>query len=116
MISRHPLEYKALSGLFSGLSLAGFFGSCDSVTQKGLKKLAGVRAGSSGNRLRASGGYDLPTSRATLGPQINDPVSCFDHIKIVFDDCHRIATVPQTMEDLQQLANIFKMESRCRLI
>ena len=49
---------------------------------------------------RASGN-DLPTTRATLRSQINEPVSGFDDIQIVRDDYHRIAAVSQPVQHFQ---------------
>ena len=39
-------------------------------------------------------------------PHIDDPVSAFDHIEVVFDHDERIALVPEAVKNLQQGGDI----------
>ena len=76
-------------------------------------------------RVGARNGYDVgwrassndfTAGIATFGPQINDPVSCLDHIEIMFNDDHRVAVIHKTMEYREQQLNVSKMQSRRRLV
>ena len=53
---------------------------------------------------------------AAFGPEIEDPVGCFDHLKIVLDHHDSIALVDQRVQHLQQLAHVLEMQARGRLV
>ena len=65
---------------------------------------------------RCARGNDLPAAGTTLGPQINEPVSCFDDIQIVLNDHHRIAAVSEPVEHFEKLPDIFKVETSRGLV
>ena len=44
---------------------------------------------------------DLPAFVAPIGANINNIVSGFDHIQIVFDDNNRIALIDQFVQDFK---------------
>ena len=92
------------AAFFRALGLAGF------DVEHWCEKRTGMRLSSSRNVLWRARGDDLPVARATLGPEVDKPVCCFDHIEVMLNDQHGIATVPQTVQYLQQLPDILKME------
>ena len=51
-----------------------------------------------------------PPPSPPSGPEVNDPVGCFDHIQVVLDHYHGIAVVAQPMQDFQQQVDILEME------
>ena len=61
--------------------------------------LAGVGMGLPGYILRCAGGDDLPASVTAFRAKIDNPVRGFDHVQVMFDDYHRIAVVPQSVQD-----------------
>jgi hypothetical protein len=46
----------------------------------------------------------------TLRTHVHDPVRCFDHVRVVFDDDHRMAFVDTAVDHAQQLADIVEMQ------
>ena len=48
--------------------------------------------------------------------EIDQPVSCLDDVKVVFDDEHSVSLVDESRQDDQEAAHVFKMESSRRLI
>ena len=60
--------------------------------------------------------HDLTTMQATFWPHINHPVSGFDHMKIVLDNNHAIATIDELTENIQETLDVVGMEARSRLI
>ncbi len=69
-----------------------------------------------GNRLRCTRGYDLPTAGTALWTKIDQPVGGLDDIQVVLNDHHRVTPVAESVQDLQQLPDIFKMKTRCRFV
>ncbi len=59
---------------------------------------------------------NLAAPRATAGSEIDDPVGGLDDIEIVFDDQHRIACIHELVEDFDQSAHIFEVQSRGGLV
>ena len=62
-----------------------------------LEVLTGIAAFHSGNLFGGTLGYDIPALIAALGTQVDDMISGFDHIQIVFDDQYRIAGLYQLL-------------------
>lgn len=54
--------------------------------------------------------HDAPSAGASLGPEIDNPVSRLDYVKIVLDDDDRVAHVDQAIEHLEKLADVVEME------
>ena len=59
---------------------------------------------------------DSSSFLAGPGPKIDDPVSCFDKINIVFDDKHSVFSVDKLMEHVKKAGKIMKMKACCRLV
>ena len=69
-----------------------------------------------GNCLRRTLGHDPATLCAAVGPQVDEPVSGFHHIEVVFDDDDRIAECSEPVENVEQLANVVEMQTGRRLV
>ena len=59
-----------------------------------------------GNGFGGAGCQDLTTLVATVRPEINEPIGCFDHIQMVFDDDDGVAPVSQLAQHVKQLLNV----------
>ena len=59
------------------------------------------------------GGDDCAALFAAFGPHINDPIGGFDDIEIMFDNDNAIALFDEAVEDFEQFADVFEMESCC---
>lgn len=59
---------------------------------------------------------DAASSGASLGAQIDDPVSSLDQIQIVFDHNHRIASIDEALQYPEKQIDIVKMEAGGRFI
>lgn len=79
--------------------------------KKVFEKAACVTGGVLCDRVGVSGCDEFTTACATFGSDIDDPVGCFDHIELMFDDDHGIAVVYEAMEDGEQALDIFEVES-----
>ena len=75
------------------------------------EELAGVALRYRRNVLRCALGDDSPSSGTPLGTHVDDPVRCLDHVQVVLDDDHRIAFVDKAVDDIEQLADVFEMQS-----
>ena len=53
---------------------------------------------------------DLTAPVATLGAQVDDPVSRLNHVHVVLDDHDRVAVITQPMQNAEQLLNIMEMQ------
>jgi hypothetical protein len=51
-----------------------------------------------------------PPSPAPFGAEVDDVVDRLDHVEVVFDHHHRVAGVDQTLQHLQQLADVLEVE------
>ena len=69
-----------------------------------------MRCGVIGDCFWGASGDNLPATRASLGPEINQSVSGFDDIEVVLNDNHCIAPITQAMQDLEQLSDIFEVQ------
>src|ERR1700754_2530346 len=68
------------------------------------------------DRLRRSLRDDASAAVAALRAEIDDPVSGFDHIEIVFDDDNRVSVVAQSMQYREQHFDVMEVQSGGRLI
>ena len=62
------------------------------------------------------GGDDVAPSFAPFGSQIDQPIGALDHVEVVFDDDHRVASIDQSAEDIEQTANLVKMQAGRRFV
>ncbi len=56
-------------------------------------------------------GHDVTTPIATFGTQVDDMISDFDDVKIVFDDDDGIAFVNQPVQSLNQFGHIVGVQA-----
>src|SRR3954471_15392123 len=54
-----------------------------------------------------------PTSIASLGPQVDDPVGSLDDIEVVLDDGDRVSLVDEAAQNGEELADVLEVEA-CR--
>ncbi len=69
----------------------------------------GLRAGSNG--LGRPGCHDPSTTGSALGTQVDHPVSGFDNVEIVLDHQHRVSFVDETVQHVQQLADVGEVQA-----
>ena len=48
--------------------------------------------------------------------EVDNPIGCLNNVQIVFNYDHGIPAIPESVQYLQQLANIVKVESSCGFI
>ena len=58
----------------------------------------------------------LPAAIATLGADVDDPVSCFDKIHVMLDHKNGVAAIDKRLQNFNELADIMEMEASGRLI
>src|SRR6266550_1306891 len=59
---------------------------------------------------RRPDGDDFPTLIAALGSEVDDPVRGLDHIQVVLDHEDRVARRDQTLQHLEQFADVLEMQ------
>ena len=69
-----------------------------------------------GDLLRCARCDDLAARSAAFGTEIDDPVRRLDHVEVVLDHDDRIALVDESVDDLQQLANVVEVKARRGLV
>lgn len=85
-------------------------------SQHALKELAGPRLFALSHLFRRTFGNDGAASVTAFRPKVDDPIGRLDHIEIVFNDNNGIALIHQSLQDKQQFAHIFKMQTRGRFV
>src|SRR5581483_10593886 len=88
-------------------------GLARSVPEQRRQELAGVTLRRLGHHFRGSLDDHHPTSIASLGPEVDDPVGGLDDIEVVLDDEHGVALVDETAQDGQKFADVLEMQA-CR--
>ena len=69
-----------------------------------------------GKLLWCTYGYNLSTTVATIGSHIDDMVGTLDDFHIVFDDEDGMATLNQSVEGIEQSADVVEMKTGSRLV
>jgi hypothetical protein len=59
---------------------------------------------------------DLPSAFASFRAEIDNPVSRFDYVEIVFNHDHRVALIDETLQDREQAADVVGSEAGCRFV
>ena len=54
----------------------------------------------------------MPSGKAALWTDVNDMIGTFDDIEIMLDNHYRVPVIDQFFKGVQQLGNIFEVESR----
>src|SRR5215204_4628575 len=78
--------------------------------------LARVRRVDLRDLLGRSGGHDRPATVAAFGAKIDDPVCGLDDVEVVLDHEHRVATLDESVKDLEQQADVLEVEPGRRFI
>ena len=60
--------------------------------------------------------HHLTAAGAAFGTEVDDPVGRLDDIEVVLDDDHRVALLDEFAEHLEQLAHVFEVQPRGRLV
>src|SRR5687767_8666388 len=68
------------------------------------------------NDFGRSGCDDPAATAAALRPEVDHEVGTSDHIEVVLDDDDRVALVYELVEDVEQFARVFEVESGRRFI
>ena len=68
------------------------------------------------DRLRRTVGNDLATARAPFGPNVNNPISGFNDVEVVFNHHDGIACIAQLREYLEQQLDVGKVQARGGLV
>jgi len=58
----------------------------------------------------------LSSSFAAFRAEINDPVGRLDDVEMMLDHHHRIAQLHQTVQHVQQFADVFEVQPGCGFI
>src|SRR5699024_8734243 len=82
----------------------------------GLKVLPCMAFVHFGNLFGRAGTNNLSAGKAAFRTNVNNMVSAFNDIQVVFDDDDRMAAVDQLFERIQQLSYILEMQSGSGLI
>src|SRR6266404_6616912 len=61
-------------------------------------------------------GHDAAAAGAAIGAEIEHPVGGLDDFEIVLDHHHRVAALDQAVQHFEQLAHVFEMQARGRLV
>ena len=69
-----------------------------------------------GHFFRSSRAYNPATFLAPIGSDVNNMICYFDHIHMMFDDNGCIPPVYKALDDMKEIADIFKMKACGRLI
>src|SRR5947209_19881994 len=69
-----------------------------------------------GHVFRSADRDHLAARFAALGAEIDDPVGLLDHIEVVLDHDHGVATVDETLQRLEQLLDVGAVETGRRLV
>ena len=81
---------------------------CQKLPSEGLRNLC--------NFFRSSRRYNATATGSSFGSEINNPICRFNDVKIVFDDDNCIALINQTIDDVEQLADVLKVQPGSRFI
>jgi hypothetical protein len=78
--------------------------------QYGSKELSGVAGPARSHCFRCSGHEELPAGVPGFGPEVNDPVGAFEDVEIMFDDHQRVAGIHQSLQRLEQDADVVEVQ------
>ncbi len=69
-----------------------------------------------GHLLGRTRGHNLTAGVATLGPEIDYPVSGLDDVELMLNDEDGVAVVDEPMQNVQQHADVFEVKPGSRLV
>src|SRR5687768_10584790 len=107
----------SVSMMIGRLPATGARPPCAALGSKvGGKILAGVGGGRLRNLFRRARRHDAAALVATLGPEVDDPVSSLDDFEIVLDDDHGVPLVHQLMQHFEKLSHILEVQAGGRFV
>src|SRR5215218_8985984 len=65
---------------------------------------------------RRTAEHQLTAAAATFGSEVDDPVGVPDDVEVVFDDDDGVAGIDESIEHLEQMANVGHVEAGRRLV
>lgn len=71
---------------------------------------SGVAVAVRGNLFGRARGHNVPALLAALRTKINDPVSRFDYVKVMFDHEHSITQIHQPLQYVQQMLHVLEVQ------
>ena len=86
--------------------------SCQNLAQES----AGVTGRARGHVFGRAVRDDVTAFVTGFGPEVNDPISALDDLKVVLDDQHRMAGIDETLKGFQQNANVVKVQAGRRFV
>jgi hypothetical protein len=69
-----------------------------------------------GHLLGRPGRNNFPTPIASVGAQVNDPIGGLHYVEVVLDDQHRVASIDESLEHLEQHSHVVEMQTGRRLV
>lgn len=69
-----------------------------------------------GHLFRRTLGEHLTTATSTFRSHVDDIVGQLDHVEVVLDDDHRVATADEFFQDRHEYADILEVQTRCWLV
>ena len=78
--------------------------------------MSGIRLFTFRHFFRSANSHNLAATVSTLRAKVNYIVRRLDNIKVVFNENYSIPRIHQSLKNFNQLVNIRRMKSRCRLV
>ena len=60
--------------------------------------------------------YNLATTIARLGSEVDDPIGALDDVHIVLDNYHRVSALDQCVKRREQLVDVVEVQTRSRFV
>src|SRR5689334_6433900 len=80
------------------------------------QELTSVRRRHLGDVFWCSGGNDHSAAVAPVRTEIDDPVGGLDDVEVMLDDEHGVAAIDETVQHIEQDANVLEVEASRRLV
>src|SRR3954463_7740855 len=90
--------------------------SAPSATQHRFQILPRVRLLDVRDFLRGSRCDNVSAAEPTLGTKIDDPIRGLDHVEVVLNDEHRVASVNKSVQNGEQHADVLEVQASRRLV
>src|SRR5580693_1077438 len=109
---RETVKRSKVSGAFK--SAAGAVATnaiCARNGKDASESLARIGFLGAGHEFGRALGYDAAAAFAAFGAEVDDPVGLFDDVEVMLDDQHGVAETDQTLEHVQEFANVVKVQA-----
>src|SRR5262249_50480846 len=81
-----------------------------------MKELSGQRGRILGNLLRSTDADNVASGVAAFGTQVDNPIRCFHHVQIMFDDQNSSLRLKQAPERNEELVDVVEVQPGRRLV